>query len=478
MKKKKTETVVNKIEYDQSSKKHIVVQVSEQEYLEQYQKDAPNPDDVDFIKRKTKKGERTKELAKDHFGIDQEDGSNINKRQKLFKRIVTLVFIVFVVGVLIFTAVNDFTPGQGREFPSLEELGAIFANNWYFLILAILSLWVGYFCKGLKLSLMCKSMTKKFHFRTCVGTGIIGTYYNNVTPLAVGGQPFEIYHLSKHGVHGGVAASLPIATFFLNQFAFVILGIISLIMFNANTLNMSPALLGAIDPAVVNILAIIGLCCCLFMPLLVVTFCMLPKIGAKLVHFVVKIGAKIHIIKNPKETTNKTIKTVVHNSHCLKKIATSPLLFISTFLISFIENFASASIAYFTLKLFGYPSNGITAPSILLEWAQVASICFILFASITFIPTPGNSGAADLSFFLLFKVGLAAGLAFPAMVVWRIASFYSTIIIGFVFATLKKKADLKQASLDKAVLKNEQMQFEPAKAPEKGEQQETEADNI
>ncbi|MBQ7924256.1 MAG: flippase-like domain-containing protein, partial [Clostridia bacterium] len=75
--------------------------------------------------------------------------------------------------------------------------------------------------KGAKLSVFCKSMTGKFHFKTCFETGIIGHYYNNVTPLAVGGRPFEIYHLSKHGVRGGVATSLPIATFFLNQFAFV-----------------------------------------------------------------------------------------------------------------------------------------------------------------------------------------------------------------------------------------------------------------
>ena len=84
------------------------------------------------------------------------------------------------------------------------------------------------------------------------------------------------------------------------------------------------------------------------------------------------------------------------------------------------------------------------------EWIIICSICFILFASITFIPTPGNSGAADLSFFLLFEAVLFAGLAFPAMLVWRLFSFYSTIIVGFTFATLKKKSDLKKAKLEQA----------------------------
>ena len=61
-------------------------------------------------------------------------------------------------------------------------------------------------------------------------------------------------------------------------------------------------------------------------------------------------------------------------------------------------------------------------------------------AGLTHIPTPGNSGAADLSFYVLFSTGLTtAGLAFPAMVVWRILSFYSLIIIGFIFTTVYKK---------------------------------------
>ena len=290
---------------------------------------------------------------------------------------------------------------------------------------------------------MCKSLTKKFHFKTSFETAIIGSYYNNVTPLAVGGQPFEIYHLSKHGVHGGVASSIPIATFMLNQFAFVILGIISIVLFRTNYLEI-PLNIYALWPTTFSTLAIIGLACCFVMPFLVMLFSLMPKIGAKLVHFVMWIGGKLRIVKSPKETTIKTVKNVIHNATCLKKICANPLVFISSFLISFLEHFASTSIAFFVLKAFGYE---IADVSLTKEWLQVMQICIILFASVTFIPTPGNSGAADLSFFLLFEVGLYAGFAFPAMVVWRIFCFYSYIIIGFVFATLKKRADLKQEAL-------------------------------
>ena len=432
-KKKKGEILVTKIEIDENTNEPKIVEVPEKEYI------TPIPK-ADFVEMKSSKSTSKQMTVEKVFGYKKEE--NVNKRQKLFKNIVTLLFGLFVIGSLLFTAYKDFL-APGKEFPKLWQLKQIFLSGWLFFLCAVVCLVLAFIFKGLKMSIMCKSMTGKFHFKTSVETGIIGTYYNNVTPFALGGQPFEIYHLSKHGVHGGVASSIPIASFFLNQLAFVILGIVSLFMFNRNMLGAPDNIMNAF-PAIYNVLAIIGLICCIFVPLLVIVFSFLPRVGAKLVHLVITVGSKLRVIKNPKETAQKTIKTVVHNAHCLKKIAASPTVFILTFIISFLENLANASIAYFTLKAFGFNLN----MHWFTEWLLVVEICFILFASITFIPTPGNSGAADLSFYLLFEAGLLAGLAFPAILVWRGISFYSTILIGFVFARYKKKSDLKKATLN------------------------------
>ena len=439
-KKQKGEILVKKIEVDELTNEPKIVEVSEKEYL-----DVPI-EKADFIEMKTDKSIGKQMAMEKIIGYKKDD--SIDKRQKLFKNLSMLLFGLFVVGSLIFTAYNDFL-APGKEFPKLWQLKDIFLSSWLFFLGAVLCLVFSFIFKGLKTSIMCKSMTGKWHLKTCIETGIIGTYYNNVTPLAVGGQPFEIYHLSKHGVHGGVASSIPIATFFLNQLAFVILGIVSLILFNRNTLGAPDWFMSAFSGVapVYNVLAVVGLICCVFVPSLVILFSLLPRVGARLVHLVMKIGSKLRVIKNPKETTQKTIKTVVHNSHCLKKLAASPLVFSSTFILSFMENMANVSIAFFSLKAFGF-DLGLHW---ILEWLIVSEICFILFASITFIPTPGNAGAADLSFYLLFETALMAGLAFPAMMVWRGISFYGVILLGFLFASHKKKSDARKAKKAEAV---------------------------
>lgn len=379
------------------------------------------------------------------IGLPNKD-DDISKRKKIFKYIVTALFIAFVVGVLVFTAYNDFS-GNGNEQPaSFAEIMAVLGQNWYYLLFALLALVLMYAFKAFKLSIICKQMTGKFHLKTCIETSILGVYYNNVTPLAVGGQPFEIYHLSKHKVQTGCATSAPIATFFLNQLAFVVCGIISIILFSTNALGLpdvvasSPVMTGAI------IVAGIGCACCFIVPALVITFCFMPKMGARAVHLVMFIGGKLKIVKKPKETTFRTIKNVVNNSRCLKKIAKNPLTLISNIALSFGEQLANCSIAYFSLKFFGF-QPGIWGVNII-GWAQVLELCFILYAAVSFVPTPGNSGAADLSFAFLFSaVGLGKGFVFPAMLTWRIISFYLTLVIGFIFTTVKRRADKKHAQL-------------------------------
>lgn len=441
MRKNKPSIKLNKIEVDENTLEPKIVEISAESLPEEEEKenDAEKWVETRSYEEVSRDGKQI--VMNKVFGINE--GEQVSRRQKIFKNVFTAIFIVAVIAVLAFTFYHDFLSGS-NELPEVEELFATFGDCWYYLVFALVSLFLCYFLKGLKLSIMCRAMTRKWHLKTCMETAVIGHYYNYVTPLAVGGQPFEIYHLSKHGVYGGVASSLPIAAFFLNQFAFVLLGIFALVAYSSNLFGTSQTLLN-VFPTTFTVLAIIGLSLCLFMPMLVVIFSMLPKIGAKIVGWVIGLGGKLRIVKNAESTTAKTIKTVKHNSKCLKQIASSPVVFTVCLLISFGEQLALCSIAYFTLRFFGFDIvnvNGFT------EWLQIVQLCLILYAAISFIPTPGNSGAADFSFYVLFSAGVTyAGGGFSAMIVWRLLSFYSFIIIGFIFTTCKKRADRRKAEL-------------------------------
>lgn len=447
MKENKT-PIINKIEIDENTAEPTIVEVPVDQLPAESQESSKETAKPNEDLHLSAKSIGKQMVMKQVLGLNPNNNST-NKRQKLFKNIMTITFLVVVLAVLAITFYNDFlSPEAQQNPPNWQEIQATLSQNWFYVIFALLSLLMCFLSKGFKLSVMCKKMTGKWRIKACMETAIVGHYYNYVTPLAVGGQPFEIYHLSRHGVHGGVASSMPIAAFFMYQFAFVVLGIFSLIIFTpgANLLQFPDSLMYSTMAAIARPMAIVGLTTCLLMPLIVVIFCILPKACAKLVYFVMYLGGKMKLIKNVKLTTYKTLKTVIGNAKCIKKMGTSPLIFFVTFLISIVEVLALCSIAYFTLRFFGFDNPNAWS---IMEWAQIVIVCIVLYAAVSFIPTPGNSGAADASFYSLFKVGLVsvAGLSFPAMLLWRILSFYSFIIIGFAFTTLKRKSDRKKEQM-------------------------------
>ncbi len=446
MRKNKNSIKFNKIEVDDKTLEPKIVEISEEKFeKENVLQNVDQPvTAIDSENDEVQPARGQQIVMNKVFGMSESEKS-VSKRQKFFKNLVTILFVVVVVGVLVFTFLNDFVLGDEKKLPSWTELSEIYSSTWFYILIALFALFLYYFFKGLKLSLMCKGTTNAWHFKTCMETAIVGIYYNNVTPLAVGGQPFEIYHLSKHGVKGGVAASLPIAAYFLNQFGFAFLGIASLICFSLNAFGPISNILGNVSPTTFIVLASVGLFFCLLLPTIVIIFSMRAGLASKLVRLVMNIGAKLRIIKNPEASTAKTIKTVEHNAKCLKQITTSPIVFILSICMSLAEHLALASVAYFTLKFFGWNdiyTNGFV------EWVQVVHITIVLYAAISFVPTPGNAGASEISFYLIFaNLVPFVGGAFSAMAVWRILTFYSTLIIGFTFTKTKKRADKKKMAL-------------------------------
>lgn len=439
---KKQNPVVSKIEIDEKTAEPTIVEVSAKSLEKQAKKEAKiSQSHQKAIDEANKRAEKAMNMKSSQIMLGKlDDNDNISKRQKVFKKVVSAVFIVFIVGVLIYTFLSDFVFSDKKDMVSWSEVGKILGKNWYFILCALLSMSLILVFKGLKHSFLCRNLTGKWHLKTCMETATLGLYYNNITPLAVGGQPFEIYYLSKHGVGGGIAASLPIITFFLNQLAMVVLGLISLMLLPLNSLNQTLNMV----PATITVMAVIGLICCLAVPGMTILFSASPKIGSKLVSFVMMLGGKLKLVKNPKITTFKTMRNVIQNSRCIKKVAATPWLFALEFLLSIGEALALTSTSYFTLRFFGWDSP---VHGGFVEWVLVLQLCFILYSAISFIPTPGNSGGAELSFSLIFSSTLSAGLVFPAMMTWRIVSYYSFIIIGFIFLNAKKRSDKRKAAM-------------------------------
>lgn len=343
----------------------------------------------------------------------------IEKKEKGFlpskvwkKPLLVVLFILINVAVIAITAFSEF--GNSQNAAKLSEVRI----NWWMLLPAAGCFIVAIIAEISKYVLMMREMTKdkskfdKRHARKiAMRTVLLGKYYDNITPAAVGGQPFQIYYMHKNSkLPNGLATTIPIMGMMSGQIGFIL---IAAVCFLFGSLSINNAVLIAT--------ACFGLLFYAFWPVAVMIATFLPKATTELITIGVKLLAKLHIVKKKKEAIAKAEFEVNEYARSVKKILKTKGLFAKIVLLSVAFNFLIAMIPFFVLTAFGGDVDPLP--------------CFVTTVAVTsavyFVPTPGNAGAAEGTFFVVFSA-LSTGYVFWAMLTWRFFSYYIYIIIGLI----------------------------------------------
>ena len=348
------------------------------------------------------------------------------------KRIILIIlFVLLNIAVIAITAVNEFgNSDNAAELSTVKIRAELLIPAALCFALALSSEIYKYWLMMKKIAVIKhdklrqkKSVINSHALAVAGHTVVLGHYYDCITPAAIGGQPFQIYYMHKHSkLSSGEATAVPVFGMISSQIAFLIVAIICFMFGNADYNNpalMIPAWLGLIFYA--------------FWPILLLGTSFFPKFTAKFLKSCVKFLAKIHIFKNPENTFDKIEREVKNYSNSVKLILKSRGLFIRVLLLAILFQILIASIPYFVLLAFGGEIGYIECLSTTL--AVMSAICFI--------PTPGNAGVAEGTFFVVFSA-LADGYVFWAMLAWRFFSYYIYIIMGlltFLVMHFEKKYD-------------------------------------
>ena len=344
--------------------------------------------------------------------IEPEEQSNIDKakRRKILRIVGAIVFVLLNALVLFFIARNDFS----KDAPPITS-APFRGKNLLCLFCAIGCLLLAIAAETIKFLMMMHRLGERISLRAAFETVVLGKYYDYITPSGVGGQPFQIWNLHAKGYSSGAASAMPLASFVMMQFGFVLIAL-SVFIFNND----------AVDTVAIKIAAYVGLVAYMIVPIMIVLSAISPAASAKVVGFFVKIGAKLRILKHPERTAEKAENALLRYSDSLKTIAKSPALLVALFLFSVLYQAAICSIPYFVVQMFGGR----------LGFIQSLSMCVYVYFSVTIIPTPGNAGAAEGSFYILFNQLDTSGL-FWAMLIWRFLTYYIFLVMGLLIYAVR-----------------------------------------
>ena len=337
------------------------------------------------------------------------DNRKLVPRDLLKRPLLIIIFILINVAVIAITAFSEF--GNSSSAAKLTEVRI----NWWFILPAIICFLLAITTEIHKYVMMMREMNRKSSFdkkrasKVARRTVLLGKYYDNITPAAIGGQPFQIYYMRKNSsLPDGESTSIPIFGMISNQIGFII---IALVCFLIGSLS--------IDNAVLVGTACFGLIFYAFWPVVVMIATFLPNATTELITIVVKFLHKVHIVKDRKAAIKKTEYEVNEYAKSVRRILKTKGLFMKAVGLSLIFNTLVSMIPFFVLTAFG--GNVDFLP------------CFVTTVAVTsavyFIPTPGNAGAAEGAFFVVFSA-LSSGYVFWAMLLWRFFSYYIYIIMG------------------------------------------------
>jgi len=320
-------------------------------------------------------------------------------------------FLVMAVllGWTVYTVLREQTPGQLSY--------ALLHADWRFLLLG-LGLSGGFVALEAAGSfVILRALGSPQPYRRCLLYSCTGFFFSSVTPSASGGQPAQIYRMSKDGVpvvRGGIDMLLVTIAY---QTAAVIFGMAAL----AVCPDLAEVLGGK-----VGVLLGIGLTVFIAMDVGMVLFLFLPGPLRRLGLWGIGIFCRVRPATDRQALEGKLDEQLANYARGAQVIRSSPALLPAV--LGLIAGQLACSYAVPWLICLSFHVPGV-------RFAQVFALQALCAIAVGYLPLPGSAGAAENVFLRAFTHIFGAGLVAPAMILSRCVSCYLPLIVtGVVMA--------------------------------------------
>lgn len=349
-------------------------------------------------------------------------------RRNLFPIITCSLAIIIM---LIFLFSNNGIENLRRLIPQIQ-------GGW--LLLALATAVFTMFLEGVTLHMFCKHLYPDWSYGRSFTVGMTGLLYSAITPFSTGGQPMQIYSMRKMGMDTGKAGSVIAMKTLSYQ---VIMVTYALVLMCAQ--------LGFFVRNVTNLafITVIGLISNAAFIALVFLFTVSAKGTDKLLHFGLRLLYRMRLCRHPLRRYHAIHQqlSMFHNSS--KLMGRSLKLYLPVILITLLQITLTGSIPYMIYRSFSLPAENVQLITML------AAQQFVMMVS-AFIPLPGASGGAEGSFLMFFRTFFENTIT-PAILLWRLITYYLNIALGAVvsswggrkYGNAEMAAELDSASPEK-----------------------------
>lgn len=300
-----------------------------------------------------------------------------------------------------------------RSFRGIHFGAGITSLNWFYVGFGFFVQFLVWLAKVFRMYAIADGMGYNVPLTRFFQIYMATCFVSHVTPFNSGGTPLEVYLLTKQGIPVGTASAITVVDLGLNTAMFLILAIVAA----ASNFREFSRLLGG-GKVGTGWYWLIGLL-------------LLVAVGAILIGYYRKPG-------NAGRGGLAKMRRFLYKKGWLERLAGEAKLFKEGWMMLSRGNpgrifwAAFATTAYWFLYL-------LLAPLIIWALGKPVSFWKLIGAQLIFnlaqlfVPTPGGSGGSELILSYFFRSYTGIALVGLFVLVWKVYTFYSTLLLGGFF---------------------------------------------
>lgn len=317
------------------------------------------------------------------------------------------ILLIYITGTVIF---------KQQSFSEIVQ--TIKLVNPYYLLLGVGMMGVFAFCETVNMHLLFKGLNQRIPFFRCIEYVYVGFYFASITPASLGGQPMQMYYMSKDKINVSVSSLVILLYFVVYQF---VLLLFCGIMYIANYAFIHVIVYS------IRFLLFYGICASLFLISFVLFVFFSKNSVMKVINGLVNFLAKIRIVKDKDKTLAKAHTQMDEYVSGVEYLKTHLVLLGKLCCVTFMQYMAFFSVPYCVYRSFGLKSY---------SYFNLVAAQSMIHLSAASLPIPGAVGAAENSFYLMFEYIYPKNMVVPAMLLSRGISFYGFMIFSGIITLL------------------------------------------
>ena len=340
--------------------------------------------------------------------------SSKNQKKVSGKTIFNCLTVALLVGLIAYFCLSD------NGLLALSKSSQHFQGEW--LVAGLGCTFSDLFLDMMLIYLFTKSVSDTYTVGRAFKVCMVGHLYSAITPFQSGGQPMQIYVMSKQKIDPGTATSMMVQKFFVYQTGITLYSLFAILYQTLFAhIPLSSAMWG---------LAMVGFAVQAGAAVLLLVFSFNQSLTHWLLTHGAKLLAKLHIVKNQEQTVSKwqVQIDVFHQSN--QQLYKSKKLLFKVYILTFLQLTALFTASYCVYRAFGF--NSATPLSMIFSQAFVTMVSSL-------VPLPGAAGASEGSFYVFFASYFTPQTLKSAILLWRIITYYSVILVSAPFSRIREK---------------------------------------